>query len=649
VRADAASAMKSYGGAPAWKDVAMRWTWVAVLALLAGCDGIDLQQLVRQHEALMRVTQQEPGAHCARGGRLLQVGLDVDDDGVLDDSEVKRTDQVCDTAVPGVLVHLQSVPPGEQCPLGGQVSRAGTDTNGNGILEDGEMTREVYGCTEAAPVLVHLSDEPPSLGFCNTEGTRVRVGQDLDRDGVLDDSEVEGASRHCLSRRIVLTRQRVEPAGPQCSAAGTAVLVGTDSNGDGTLAEDEAHDLLYVCEAARVSTLNYTVKGAEDLAALEGITHLRGDLYIQGTALREVSIPGLVTMEGRISIHANPELLRVSMPGLRYVGHQLDVTNNPVLETLELGGARGRRLLVGGDVEVSGNARLPDLGGLRPVVPTQNLTVSGNAALTSLGGFEELTRLTGNLVISANGSLTSIILPALEQVGRVLHLSENAALPSLGTFSSLKSVGEDLVIADNDSLESLEGMPMLQLVGESFRVHENDALRTTAGLAQLRRLDHLAIFDNAQLESAGDMPALESISYGFAINGNPRLVALTHLPRLVHVGTFVNIHGNPLLTRLEGLERLLRLKQLTVQNNAALPGLASLAGLRELDDLVVRDNAALGRLDLEGLVRVSTRFIIADNPKLPRCLASALAEAAYKGLADDYVVEGNDDTATCEP
>ena len=27
----------------------MRWTWAVVLALVAGCDGIDLEQLVRQH------------------------------------------------------------------------------------------------------------------------------------------------------------------------------------------------------------------------------------------------------------------------------------------------------------------------------------------------------------------------------------------------------------------------------------------------------------------------------------------------------------------------------------------------------------------------------------------------------------------------
>jgi hypothetical protein len=206
-----------------------------------------------------------------------------------------------------------------------------------------------------------------------------------------------------------------------------------------------------------------------------------------------------------------------------------------------------------------------------------------------------------------------------------------------------------VVITNNDALVNLSGMPILQVVGESLRVHGNDGLLSTEGLGHLRRLRHLAFFDNAQLETAGHLPMLESIDYGLAIQGNPKLVSVSNLPMLTHVGNLVSISENPLLTQVQGLERLLRLKQLTVANNAALTSLSGLAGLRELEDLTVRENAELLRLDLDGLATVSTRFTVAYNPKLPRCLAAALAESAYKGSPDDSVVEGNDDVATCGP
>ncbi|MFP2910288.1 hypothetical protein ACLESD_35665 [Pyxidicoccus sp. 3LFB2] len=674
----------------------MRWTWLAVLTLATGCDGIDLEQLVRQHPARTRVTAEPPGVHCEHGGSAVLSGLDLDDDGVLDDTEVTSTEYacatvmlrvsqeqagthcehggravhsgvdlnadgtledaevtateyVCATPVPGLLVRTRAVPPGERCPQGGQVSHAGHDTNGDGVLDDSEIAREVYGCTETAPVVVGLTSIPPLAGFCNTEGTEVEAGPDLDRDGVLDAVEVQSYTRLCLNRVAVWARQRPEPAGTHCPVAGTAVLVGVDSNGDGTLGEDEAHQRLYVCEPARTFDGTYEVAGAADLVALQGITRIRGGLFIRGTALQEVALPGLVSVEGRLSIQSNPDLLHASLPALRFVDGELDVIGNPLLETLELGGADERPLSVATDLEVSSNPRLRTLGGLRFVAPARNLTVNGNASLESLAGLDQVTVLTGHVTVSGNGALPRIDLPKLEAIGKNFHLSDNASLTTLGDLSALRSVGEDVVITNNDALVNLSGMPILHVVGESLRVHDNDALLSTEGLDHLRRLRHLAVFDNVSLETAGHLPMLESIDYGLALQNNPKLVSVSNLPMLTHVGTLVSITDNPLLTQLQGLQRLLRLKQLTVANNAALPSLSGLTGLRELEELTVRENAELLRLDLGGLVSVSTRFTVAHNPKLPRCLAVALAESAYDGLPDDSLIEGNDDTTPCGP
>ncbi|MFP2930429.1 hypothetical protein ACLESO_35570 [Pyxidicoccus sp. 3LG] len=607
----------------------MRWMWMAVLAVVAGCDGIRLEDILKQHEARTRFVPEPPGDHCAHGGTAVLTGLDLDDDGELDDGEVRSTDYTCATPVPGMLVRTRPVPPGDRCPLGGQVSHAGHDTNGDGVLDDTEIVREVYGCTEAAPVLVRLTPLPPLVGFCNTEGTEVEAGPDLNRDGELDAGEVQAYARHCLNRIVVRARQRPEPAGSQCTTAGTAVLVGADSDGDGTLGDNEAHGTLYVCQPTHTFDGTYEVQSAEDLVALERITRIRGNLYIRGTELQEVVLPGLVSIEGELSIQSNANLHRVSLTGLRHVREGLDVSGNRVLDTLELGGAGERRLSVETDLEVTSNDGLRNLGGLRFVAPSRHLTVSGNAALEAIEGLDRLTALTGTLTVMGNTALTRISLPNLETVGGDLYIGDNPSLTALGGFSGLRSVEGDLTIVKNDALVDLSGMPILQTIDGVFQVDDNDALRSTEGFAQLRRVYNLAIHGNALLETAGDMPGLELIEDGFYIHHNPRLVSVRNLPALSYVGTSVGITDLPLLSSVQGLARLQRTRHLSFQNDPALTSLDELTGLREVQLLNVSFNSELTHLGLDGLMRVTARFIIMVNPKLPGCLATALADRVY--------------------
>ncbi len=642
--------LKAWGGPPARKDVAMRWTWVAVLALMAGCDGIDLDKIVRQHETLTRVAQEPAGDHCHDGGRAHLAGPDLDDDGTLDDTEVTSTTYDCDVpvSIPGVLVRTRAVPPGEKCAHGGQVSHAGLDTNGDGLLDDGEVTREVYACTEKAPIVVRLTSIPPLKNFCVKAGTEVEAGQDLDLDGELDDGEVQAYTRLCQNKLVVLARQRPEPAGAACAMAGTAVLAGVDSNGDGTLTEDEAHETLYLCEPARTFDGLYELEVVEDLVALQGVSHIRGGLSIRGNSLQEVVLPALVSVDGPLSIQSSRSLVRVSLPSLRSVGGALAVAGNSLLETLELGGTDGQRLAVATDLTVSYNDRLRTLSGLRLASPTRHFTVNGNALLETFGSFDHLTLLTGMFTVVGNSALQHLYAPALMLVSMDLNIADNPALTTLGPLSNLRSVGQELVIDNNDALVDLSGMPALQSVGTTLRVQDNDALKNTSGLGNLRQVGQLTIFENAQLEMVGDLPLLESIDLALVVERNPKLVTMGNLHMLTRVGLLVSIADAPLLTKLNGLDQLPHLKQLNVANTA-LTSLRALSGLRGLDDLTVQGNAELTQLELTGLTDITTRFTVADNPKLPGCLASALAEAAYKGKADDYFVKGNDDTATCAP
>lgn len=108
--------------------------------------------------ALTRTKAEAAGIHCAEGGTRVDVGSDNDGNGVLSDGEVSSTLYVCNA--PGSdgangsdgqssLVRLQAEPVSANCPQGGTKVLAGKDSNGNGVLEDSEVSSSAYVCSAA--------------------------------------------------------------------------------------------------------------------------------------------------------------------------------------------------------------------------------------------------------------------------------------------------------------------------------------------------------------------------------------------------------------------------------------------------------------------------------------------------------------------
>src|SRR5205807_2333446 len=98
------------------------------------------------HNSLVRVDPVAPSAECAAGGGLVRTGLDSNGNGILDPDEVNGTSYICNgaigssTSAQSTLVRVQAEPAGANCSLGGSVVQAGLDRNGNGALDDTEIT-----------------------------------------------------------------------------------------------------------------------------------------------------------------------------------------------------------------------------------------------------------------------------------------------------------------------------------------------------------------------------------------------------------------------------------------------------------------------------------------------------------------------------
>lgn len=94
------------------------------------------------------------------------------------------------------LTRTAAEPAGENCPFGGVVVEVGTDTNGNGTLDDNEVVaaNTSYVCNgEGTSALVATSPEPAGE-HCPFGGTQIDTGLDVNNNGTLDASEINPAA-----------------------------------------------------------------------------------------------------------------------------------------------------------------------------------------------------------------------------------------------------------------------------------------------------------------------------------------------------------------------------------------------------------------------------------------------------------------------
>ncbi|MGE3767497.1 MAG: OmcA/MtrC family decaheme c-type cytochrome [Kofleriaceae bacterium] len=89
---------------------------------------------------LVTTSEEGAGANCANGGTKIEAGPDEDGNGVLDPSEVTSTSYVCDgDGGNNSLVTTSEEPAGTNCPFGGPKIETGLDVNDDGTLDPSEV------------------------------------------------------------------------------------------------------------------------------------------------------------------------------------------------------------------------------------------------------------------------------------------------------------------------------------------------------------------------------------------------------------------------------------------------------------------------------------------------------------------------------
>ena len=169
-----------------------------------GRDGQDGQDGQNGHNALVS-TSDEVGDNCALGGMRIDVGLDENNNSTLDSDEILATRYVCNgsNGQDGQNGHNALISTsdevGTNCADGGMRIDVGLDENNNSILDTDEILATRYVCNgsdgqdgqdgqNGHNALVSTSDEVGTN--CANGGIRIDVGLDENNNSTLDTDEI---------------------------------------------------------------------------------------------------------------------------------------------------------------------------------------------------------------------------------------------------------------------------------------------------------------------------------------------------------------------------------------------------------------------------------------------------------------------------
>ena len=160
-----------------------------------------------------------------------------------------------DPTSPSTAARKVDLAPGEQCAYGGVLVQTGIDENRNGTLDDDEVDASEAVCNGAPgddglpSLLKRTVLEPGDDDNCPAGGEFIESGIDDNGNGTLDEDEVDDSAYLCHSLQSLLKRTVLLAGDANCPAGGEFIESGIDDNGNGTLDEDEVDDSAYLCHS----------------------------------------------------------------------------------------------------------------------------------------------------------------------------------------------------------------------------------------------------------------------------------------------------------------------------------------------------------------------------------------------------------------
>jgi hypothetical protein len=422
---------------------------------------------------VVRVDDEPMGANCMYGGTAIHTGIDMDNDSVLDDSEITSSQYICSSASEVKCLSSQNKLVG---PISLDTSADFAMLNGVHCI-DGDLM--IVGTALAAfPTSSSLETVTgsvivagnPSLTSLDGFSSLAQIGRRYvaqGNDALVDIGAIGGLERFDMIA-IVGNDDLVDLAGLE-----------TFTNIDGGLeiANNSSLTSLHGLENLTRNTHNaITIRSNRNLASLAALDNLRAAVLLDingNTSLPLVRLQSLEKVDVNVFINENAAITSIELPALVTIGSVFEARSNPALTSIT-----APELVLSAAIEaehdtslatlsapklsyVTANFDLVNLPSLTQVNFTSLVAIGGHTRfatlpqLTNMTSFASLASIGGNLTVNQCNGLTNF--SGLGQLVDVasLTVSENAELTSFSGLSSFQKVGGDLTISSNPKLPAM--------------------------------------------------------------------------------------------------------------------------------------------------------------------------------------------------
>lgn len=296
---------------------------VMILFVLSGCR----KQGPEGKKSLIDLITENPGINCPTGGYKIVTGIDLNNNNILDASEIQLTRYICNGANGhNSLAALVSEPAGPNCSTGGYKLNTGIDINNNNILDPSEISNSQYVCNGIAGnnSLVALVPEPAGSN-CPNGGYKVNSGTDSNKNGTLEESEIKSSTYVCNGNDgfNYLISIKAENPGKNCDLGGYSFNTGIDTNKNGILDSNEITATTFICNYNKVNEIRLPLNWS---------ANTNSSTFISGLALANFNKANYVGLDS-IVISTN---LYTSNPNNHAIFEAYNMTDNVTWEESKL-------------------------------------------------------------------------------------------------------------------------------------------------------------------------------------------------------------------------------------------------------------------------------------------------------------------------
>lgn len=145
---------------------------------------------------------------CPGGGVEIHTGVDVNQNGLLDESEINATQELCHLESDRIMAVVEPLSVDSECAFGGNRLKIGYDQNNNDLIDADEVNQSLLLCHQQAltqlAMAVFRYDQEPEGENCTFGGTSQSIGIDRNNNGLLDDSEITSSQYYCETNQPVI-------------------------------------------------------------------------------------------------------------------------------------------------------------------------------------------------------------------------------------------------------------------------------------------------------------------------------------------------------------------------------------------------------------------------------------------------------------